>query len=181
MQTIPSTRHEAFHAALAAPDRAPEIPADRDLYGFLVGDWDLDVLYYWEDVSGRGLTGELHAIRILEGRAIQDLWIMPRRPDRHGAPDPKADMYGTTLRVWVPTIDGWSITWFNPVAEQKVDQVGRRDGEDIVQVGTLPDGTATRWRFSEIGQDSFHWIGEAFDQDRRAWVRQGEFRARRRG
>lgn len=179
MRAVDPALREEFHLALAAPGRAPEIPEDMDLYGWLVGDWDLDVLHYWEDVSGRGLTGELHCSRVLEGRAVQDLWIMPRRADRHGPPDPRADMYGTTIRVWDPAIQAWQITWFNPVAGQKVDQIAWREGEDIFQIGVLPDGSIARWRFTDIQPDRFHWIGDALGPDGRTWTLQGEFRARR--
>jgi hypothetical protein len=169
-----------FHAALTAPGRAPEIPEAADLYGWLVGDWDLDVLQFWVDVADRGLHAELHCSRILEGRALQDLWILPRRGERNGPPDPALNMYGTTLRVWDPSIQAWRITWINPVANQRVDQIGRRSGRDIVQVGALPDGTTTRWTFSEIAPDGFRWLGEALEADGRTWKRQGEFRGRRR-
>ena len=47
-----------FHAFLEAPARAPEIPESADLYGFLLGSWELDVKRYWVDVSARGLKGD---------------------------------------------------------------------------------------------------------------------------
>ena len=89
-------RQADFHGVLAASDRSPEIPESADVYGWLCGDWDLEVLRYRAiDVSGRGMKGEVHAARVLDGRAVQDVWIMP-------APswDPTLVMYGTTLR-WV--------------------------------------------------------------------------------
>src|SRR5215471_5516420 len=46
---------ESFFRALAASGRAPEIPESADLYGWLVGSWELDVLRYRVDVSGQGL------------------------------------------------------------------------------------------------------------------------------
>jgi hypothetical protein len=56
------------------------------------------------DVSRRALTGEVHAGRVLEGRAVQDVWIMPRRADRTAESDPTMNMYGTTLRSWDASI-----------------------------------------------------------------------------
>jgi hypothetical protein len=167
----------SFLDALAAAGRSDDVPEADDLYGWLVGDWDLEVRRYWVDVR---LRAELHAAWVLEGRAIQDVWIMPRRPERSGAPDPKADMYGTTLRVWDPAIQAWRITWHNPVANQRAEQVGRRAGADIVQLGSRADGVATRWIFSELRPDSFHWTGEALNPDGRTWSLEGEFLARRR-
>lgn len=165
---------------LVAPGRSAEIPASADVYGWLVGSWELDVLVYWGmDVSARGLKAEAHFGWALEGRAIQDVWIMPRRESRDGDFDKTMNMYGTTLRVWDASIQAWRITWINPASDHREQQIGRRIGNDIVQVGARPDGTPTRWRFTEITRDSFHWIGEALQPDGQTWRLEGEFRARR--
>ena len=115
---------------------------------------------------------------MLEGRVVQDVWIMPRRADRTQGMDKKMNMYGTTL---VPG------TVHQGVADH-VDQprgrtcratIGRRVGDEIVQIGHRPDGTTTRWRFTEITKDSFHWLGESLNADGTTWTLEGEFRARR--
>jgi hypothetical protein len=175
---IPST--QSLYGVLVSAGRSPEIPEASDLYGWLVGDWRLEVLHYWGiNVAAQGLQGEVHAGWVLEGRAIQDVWVMPPRPQRTSPPDKKLNMYGTTLRVWDATIDGWRITWRNPAGDHHEEQIGRRSGRDIVQLGTRPDGTATRWSFSEMTQDSFHWMGESLDPGARSWRLEGEFRAKR--
>ena len=89
------------------------------------------------------------------------------------------NMFGTTLRVWDPTIDAWRITWRNPAGDHHEDQIGRRIGKDIVQIGVRPNGTPTRWRFTEITSDSFHWLGESLAPDGTTWILEGEFRAKR--
>jgi uncharacterized damage-inducible protein DinB len=165
--------------ALPAAGRSDEIPESHDVYGWLIGSWDLDVLHYLTDVRGRGLTGEAHFSWVLEGRAVQDVWIMPRRADRTAAPDRTANMFGTTLRVWDPSIQAWRVTWINPVTGARDELVGRRVGEDVVQVGRHADGTPIRWSFTEVTPDSFHWLGEVLEPDGRTWTVQGEFRARR--
>jgi hypothetical protein len=172
---------EVFHDALAARGRSPEIPESLDAYGWLVGSWDLDVVRYWaQDVSRLGLSAEAHFRWVLEGRAVQDLWIMPARRDRIGrALDPRMNMYGTTLRAWDPAIEAWRITWSNPAGGHFEQQIGRRSGRDVVQVGVRPDGTPTRWSFTEIARDSFRWLGESLAPDGRTWTLEGEFKARR--
>jgi hypothetical protein len=89
------------------------------------------------------------------------------------------NMYGTTLRVWDSSIQAWRITWINPMANYHQEQIGRWSGKDVVQLGTRADGTQTRWSFTEITQDSFHWLGEALQLDGKTWKFEGEFRARR--
>jgi hypothetical protein len=179
MLTI-ATANAAFLAALAAPGRSSEIPESADAYGWLVGSWELEVVHYKAvDVSALGIKGEAHFGWVLEGRAIQDVWIMPSRPDRKGDTDKTNNMYGTTLRVWEPSLQAWLIRWINPVRGHLEEQIGRRIGRDIIQVGARPDGTPTRWRFTEITSDSFHWIGEALNPDGQTWRLEGEFRAKR--
>jgi hypothetical protein len=167
-------------ALLAFPGRAADIPKSADIYGWLVGSWELDVRVYWGvDVSNRSVKGEAHFGWALEGRAIQDVWIMPRAADRTGPLDKQMNMYGTTLRVWDPSIQAWQITWTNPAGDHHERQIGRRAGQDIVQIGSRPDGTATRWTFSEITSSFFRWTGEALNPDGRTWRLEGDFRAKR--
>src|SRR5262249_6494657 len=76
--TATAERQVSFHTVLAATDRSPDIAESADVYGWLCGSWDLKILHYRAiDVSARGMTGEVHAARVLEGRAVQDVWIMP--------------------------------------------------------------------------------------------------------
>ena len=171
-----------FHAVLSAAGRSHEIPESADLYGWLIGSWDLDVLHYWAvDVSARKLKGEAHFAWVLEGSAVQDVWIMPPRSGRAGSLDKQMNMYGTTLRAWDPALQAWRITWSNPAGGHFEQQIGRKSGNDIVQIGVRPDGTTTRWRFTEITGDSFHWLGESLQADGQTWTLEGEFRARRVG
>ena len=171
---------DSFLEVLSPSGRSPEIPETLDVYGWLIGSWKLDVYYYKAiDVSARRIKGEVHFGWVLEGRAVQDVWIMPRRSERTEELDKTNNMYGTTLRVWDPAIQAWHITWINPVTGHREEQIGRRCGDDIVQVGARPDGTPTRWMFTEITPDSFRWTGESLLPDGKTWKLEGEFRAKR--
>ena len=173
-------RPDDFFAALASPHRSPDIPETADAYGWLVGSWDLEVRRYaGVDVSARGVKAEAHFAWVLDGRAVQDLWIMPRRSDRTASLGKAMNMYGATLRVWDSTIEAWRITWSNPAGDHYEEQIGRRIGNDVVQIGVRPDGTPTRWRFTEISADTFHWLGEALETDGQTWRLEGEFLAQR--
>ena len=173
-------REYGFTALLPAPGRSPEIPESADVYGWLVGSWELEVVHYkGVDVSAERIGGEAHFGWVLEGRAIQDVWIMPRCSERRPDQEKTNNMYGTTLRVWDASIRAWRIDWINPVSGHREQQTGRRVGSDIVQVGARSDGTPTRWQFTEITADSFHWLGEALEPDGKTWKLEGEFRAKR--
>jgi len=142
-----------FLATLASKGPPDERAKEMALYGWLIGSWDMDTLHHRDDGTIEKSDGECHFSWVLEGRAIQDLWIRPRRP----AP---STMYGTTLRVFDPAIDGWHIIWSDPLNQDYSRQIGRAEGKDIVQIGADSRGLQARWRFTEITADSFHWIGE---------------------
>jgi hypothetical protein len=68
----------------------------------------------------------------------------------------------------------------NPVGGHREQQVGRWNGQDILQEGVRADGTKTRWTFTEITANSFHWRGEALYPGKETWMLEGEFIAKRR-
>ena len=102
----------------------------------------------------------MHAARCSKD-APADVWIMPRSDERRAGSDPTMNMYGTTLRQWDAATQSWRIAWTNPVSGHHEEQVGRWNGRDILQEGSRPDGTKTRWTFTEITNDAFRWRGEA--------------------
>jgi hypothetical protein len=153
--------------ALMADGPAADRRDSMQLYGFLVGRWRFDATVHL-DVGTHHGTGEIYADWALEGRAIQDVWILP------------GVFYGTTLRVYDAGVDGWHILWSDPLRQYYTRQTGRARGRDIVQEGTDLAGATVRWSFTEVGADSFRWLGERREQDRR-WAIQAEFRARRIG
>ena len=76
--------------------------------------------------SGAGARGEWHFGWALEGRAIQDVWIVPPRGElRHGDAAANVNSYGTTLRVYDPRIDAWQIQWTDPVTQNFLQMIGR--------------------------------------------------------
>ncbi len=171
---------EAFLTALGATGPAADRAGKMDLYAWLVGSWELDVTGFLEDGSIRRRPGEWHFGWALEGRAIQDVWIVPRRGEqRSGDAAARANYYGTTLRVYDPRIDAWQIQWTDPVSQTYFTMIGRKEGDGIVQLGKAPDGSLIRWSFSEITRDSFRWRGEFSSDGGASWCLRTEFTARR--
>src|SRR5579885_1665979 len=83
-----------------APDRAEKM----ELYGWLVGRWVMDGVLH-RDEGRYEAPGEIHAGWVLEGRAIQDVWIFP------------GVFYGSTLRIFDPGLDAWHILWSDPMRQ----------------------------------------------------------------
>jgi hypothetical protein len=106
--------NESFQTLLPAARRSPEIPESADAYGWLVGSWELDVLQYRGiDLSSQGIKGEAHFGWVLEGRAIQDVWIMPRPSERNPNSDRTNNMYGHHA----PRLGSGNSRLAHPVAE----------------------------------------------------------------
>jgi hypothetical protein len=168
-------------SVLFTAGRAPEINVDQDLYGWLVGSWALDVIDHGPGGERWVGKGEVHAAWVLEGRAVQDVWIMPPRAERGpGRSSVVNNRYGTTIRAYDPACKAWRITWINPVTGAHNVLVGKRQGDEIVQEGIDDrDGSLMRWRFTEIRPDAFHWIGESSIDDGKTWNLGAEFFAHR--
>ena len=111
-----------------ASDRADKM----GLYGWLIGDWTMDAVMRAPNGETHERRGEICFSWVLQGRAIQDVWILPDF------------FYGTTLRVYDPRIDAWHVLWSDPLRQFYGRQIGRAQGPDIVQLGKSDDGTDTR-------------------------------------
>jgi hypothetical protein len=155
----------ALHNAGPAPDRADKLT----LYGWLIGDWAMDAVVHRDDGTEHHGSGEIHSGWVLEGRAIQDVWILP------------SVFYGTTLRVYDPGLNAWHVLWSDPLRQFYTRQIGRAQGKDIVQDGKNDKGETVRWSFTEITPNSFCWTGERLGDDRQTWALQARFLARRVG
>ena len=154
---------DALHTTGPAPDRADKMK----LYGWLIGRWTMDAIVHRDDGTQHQDVGEIHFGWVLEGRAIQDVWILP------------GVFYGTTLRVYDPGLDAWHILWSDPLRQFYTRQIGRAQGDDIVQEGTNEAGEAVRWSFTKITRDAFRWIRERSSDGGKTWQLQAEYSARR--
>lgn len=166
--------------ALRANAPIPAHAEQMALYNPLIGSWDVDVIDYDIDGSAHKNHGEWHFEWILEGRAIQDIWIVPSRQHRtKQSGDLSHNRYGTTIRVYNSTIDAWDITWINPVSMAYDRMIGKKDGDDIIQKYTAEDGTLNHWIFTEITSNSFHWIGKSSTDEGESWRIEAAFFAER--
>ena len=157
-----------FIETLSSPGPAADRADKLALYGQFIGDWTFDATVNKDDGTQHRGQGEIHFAWVLDGRAIQDVWILP------------GIFYGSTLRVYDPGIDAWHIHWSDPLKQLYTRQIGRADGRDIVQLGEA-GGVHIRWRFTDITPDSFRWRSERSADGGANWVFQADFRARRTG
>ena len=153
----------ALHTDGPASDRADKMR----LYGQFIGRWETDSVLYGDDGTQHKNHGEIHWGWVLEGRAIQDVWILPGL------------FYGTTLRIYDPErLDAWRIQWSDPVTQStRSRSAARRARTSCRSAGHA--GGPKRWRFTEIPRDSFHWLGERSSDGGATWGLELDIFARR--
>jgi hypothetical protein len=173
----------SFLQSLHAEGPAAEYADKLMLYGQFIGQWDAEGQAFLSDGAVRRHYWQIRFGWILEGRAVQDVWITPPRAGSrvgHSEPwGPFTNQYGTTIRVYDPKIDAWRVTWIDPCTGYRADLVGRvRDGE-IFQEGIGSDGARVRWIFSEINRGAFRWRAELSRDDGASWHKALELLAAR--
>jgi hypothetical protein len=148
------------------------------LYSRFIGAWDVEVSVYPPDGTPVRRRGEWLFSWALEGRAVQDVWIVPARSERRrdsGGPMP----YGTTLRFPDESGQRWRIVWANPVSRSMVLMTARAVDGEIVQDGIDEDGQRFRWVFFAIEPDRFRWRAED-TPDGHNWILRQEMLVTRR-
>jgi hypothetical protein len=164
------TMPQAFVEALVSAGPASELAEIDGMFGFLIGSWDLEAVLHGADGQIQRSRGEIHASWVLEGRAIQDLFIFPRRADRASGVPTQGDRYATTIRTYDRTLQAWRVNFINPAAgETSAQLIARRCVQDIEMEGTLAGGTPIRWRYDSITPESFHYSAEKRETDRQSW------------
>lgn len=150
-----------FLEALLSDGRAAEIPEEDDIFGWLIGSWDIEAVLYWAQGRIMKRRGELHASWVLEGRTIQDLVIFPGRAERRAGIHLPCDRYATTIRTYDHALHAWHVHFTNPAApETNAQLIARRDQNGIALDGKLSDGTSVRWRYVALTTTSFHFTAE---------------------
>jgi len=168
---------DLFAGCLVSDGPSPDLPSHARIFAPFVGSWNLIVS--WFDESGRlsrREDGEWHFAWVLEGRAIQDVWIVPPRSARAAATN--LYEYGTSIRIYDPAIDAWRSTWIGPMHGVVRTFTARRTGDAVVLETTEGDSPRMRWSFVDIAADRFTWRNEIWDSA--GWRLQQSFAARRR-
>lgn len=161
----------SFADALVSQQRSSEFTDDDDIFGFLIGQWQIEAILY--DPAGKKeerRKGEVHASWILEGRAIQDIFIFPGRAERAHSISVEGDRYATTIRTFDRRLKAWRVIFINPAADDTSAQlVARRRGDGIEMEGRLSTGTRIRWRYIAITPATFRYTAEKMSSDGETW------------
>src|SRR5947209_7751168 len=91
VQTMPEEMQDpkglGFVDALLSPGPDPGHLDAFSLFGQFVGAWELDWTGYARDGTATRARGEWLFSWVLDGRAVQDIWIVPSRAETAGGDD----------------------------------------------------------------------------------------------
>jgi hypothetical protein len=165
---------EAMIRVLGSLDPSPSLGDEAQTFDRLIGSWDADFGFHRDDGTVYHKNGELHFGWVMDGHAVQDLWI--------GYPtgEEKERTIGTTFRFFDTNLKQWHIVFINPQFNYVVTTQGGREGDRIVLRGLDSDGLPIRWTFSEITLQSFHWQGEKSHDGGNTWVVEEDHHMKRR-
>ncbi|WP_052460680.1 hypothetical protein [Microbacterium gorillae] len=157
----------AFIDELLAPAPLDQLAGAPNSFTRFEGSWDLEWSRPDDDRAPSRLAGELHFAAVLGGRAMQDVWKVPSVDDLPDDVRPYA-FHGSTIRFFDDRLGAWRSTWIEPLQGRVRTFIGRAVGEEMHLIST--DGLPfLRWRFTEVADDRFVWLGEYSDDEGRTW------------
>jgi hypothetical protein len=145
-----------FSSALMASQGNVDLTRENELFGQFVGYWEFDWYGYEKNMEAQHEKGEWIFSWILEGRAIQDVWIIPDRNRRNSEKLPKGE-WGTTIRFFNTALSVWDVVWIGPVKGRFNTFLARKVEDEIVLEETNNPAYKMEWIFSEITSTSFNW------------------------
>jgi hypothetical protein len=154
----------------------PSLGNQAEVVGRLVGTWDVEYTHFAKDGKATHRTGEFIVGWVMDGRAIQDLWIVHpsgTRKDREVYAD---------LRWFDPKSRAWRSAFVDPEHGSVARFTGGPVGQDRFVLETQDFGSQqNRWSANDIRPDSFVWRDEASSDGGKTWTLQAEYRMKRRG
>ncbi len=160
---------------LLADEPLPELKEELMLFGQFIGDWDIIEASYPQP-HGTEITksGEVHFGWILDGRAVQDVWMT------HDKQTGRAIPVGTTIRFYDPKLGAWRSTWINPIAGIVQTFIARKVDDRIVLESKIHEGYPEKWIFSKITPNSFTWHSEETHDNGKTWIITEEMKIQKR-
>ena len=159
---------------LGASSPHPSLGEEARVFDRLVGTWDCDYGFFLEDGSVRHKKGELLLGWILDGRAVQDIFVT------YPADGEKDRRIGTTVRFFDTALKQWRVVFVAPQGNYLVNVQGGLEGDRIVLRGIDIDGAPIRWSFNDIKPGSFLWRGEKSHDGGKTWKVEEEHHMKRR-
>lgn len=162
-------------AALEARGPNPALGNHATVIDRLTGTWDVQYTDYSRDGKVNHRTGELTFGWVMDGRVMQDLWVV-----NPSAADKDREVY-TDLFFFDPKTNAWLSAFVDP-EHPSVDRfTGHTDGDDRLVFESGDFGAEeTRWSYNDLRPDSFVYRAEVSSDRGKTWKLQSEYHMSRR-
>jgi hypothetical protein len=132
--------------------------------GRFVGTWNVAYTDYSKDGKAIQRSGKYIVGWVLDGRALQDVWIVDPTAERKDR-----EVY-TTLLYFDAKSGAWRATFVDPEDASIFRFTGGPVGDDRFVLETQDiDGKEHRWSYDDIRQDSFVWRDEESGDGGKTW------------
>jgi len=156
-------------SVLKAMGPHPSLGEQAQIFGRLIGTWDVDYADISKDGTVKRHTGKLIVGWVLDGRAIQDVWIVDPSGSRQ-----EREVY-TDLRYFDAKTKTWPATFIDPEHVSVARFTAGATDDDRIVLNTSDIGGAdTRWSFNDIGPNSFVFRDEVSGDGGKTWRLRGE-------
>jgi hypothetical protein len=161
--------------ALEAASPHPSLGAQAEVLGRLVGAWDVEYTDFRKDGTTRHRTGELHFGWVLDGRVLQDLWVV----DPSGT-SKEREVY-TDLFYFEPKSGSWHVASVDPYEASVATFAGGVLGDNriVLESHDLVPNETRRWSFNDISPSSLVFRDEASSDGGKSWTLKSEYHMRR--
>ena len=154
----------------------PSLGDQAKVFGRLIGTWDVEYADFSTDGKVTHRSGELTFGWVMDGRAVQDFWIVYPSGARK-----EREVY-TDLRYYDPKSRTWPSAFIDVEHASVARFTGGAVGDDRIVLDTRDfDDTDTRWSINDIRSDSFVWREEESLDGGKTWRLLAEHHMKRRG
>ena len=168
--------HLGLVTELNATGPHPSLGDQAEVVGRLVGTWDVEYSNFAKDGKVTRRTGEFIVGWVMDGRALQILWIVDpsgTRKDR--------EVYAN-LHWLDPKSRAWRSAFVDPEHGSVARFTGGPVGQDRFVLETQDFGSElARWSANDIRPDSLVWRDDASSDGGKTWRLQAEYQMKRRG
>jgi hypothetical protein len=153
--------YEAAPGELAAAEQ-PKAKVPHTLFDQLVGTWDVRYEIIDKDGNVRRNRGQVQFSWILDGNALQEIWLSDSE-SKHLQP------FGTTIDFYDRKRQRWTAVWIYP--EQGVTSImtGGEVNGSLVLTGRNESGALERWSTSVAQPNSIAVRAEVSDDEGKTW------------
>ena len=154
----------------------PSLGDEAKIFGRLVGTWEVEYTDFSKDGRETHRSGEFIVGWVMDGRALQDVWIVNPSGTRQDR-----EVY-TELRYYDPKSRTWPSTFIDVEHASVARFTGGAVGDKRIVFDTQDfDGTDTRWSINDIRPDTFVWREEESRDGGKTWRLLAEHHMKRRG